>query len=81
MAGAPLVARWHKEFARRLADASPLTKAELDESLACYATEDYHQNYYKKNPLRYNFYRYRCGRDARIVELWGKDAHRGIAKH
>ncbi len=39
--GAPLVARWHKKFARRLADASPLTKAELDESLACYATEDY----------------------------------------
>ena len=39
--GAPLVARWHKEFARRLADAAPLTKAELDASLACYATEDY----------------------------------------
>ncbi len=46
-----------------------------------YPAEDYHQNYYKKNPLRYKFYRYRCGRDARIKELWGKDAHRGIAKH
>ena len=46
-----------------------------------YPAEDYHQNYYKKNPLRYKFYRYRCGRDARIKELWGKDAHRGIVKH
>ncbi len=46
-----------------------------------YPAEDYHQNYYKKNPLRYTFYRYRCGRDARIKELWGKDAHRGIAQH
>ncbi len=46
-----------------------------------YPAEDYHQNYYKKNPLRYNFYRYRCGRDARIQMLWGKDAFRGIAKH
>ena len=44
-----------------------------------YPAEDYHQDYYKKNPLRYKFYRYRCGRDARIRELWGVDAHRGIA--
>ncbi len=46
-----------------------------------YPAEDYHQNYYQKNPLRYKFYRYRCGRDARIQMLWGKDAFRGIAKH
>ena len=46
-----------------------------------YPAEDYHQNYYQKNPLRYKFYRYRCGRDAQIKMLWGKDAHRGIAKH
>ena len=46
-----------------------------------YPAEDYHQNYYMKNPLRYKFYRYRCGRDARINELWGKDAHRGIVTH
>jgi peptide-methionine (S)-S-oxide reductase len=32
--------------------------------------EDYHQDYYKKNPLRYKFYRYGCGRDARLAELW-----------
>ncbi|MGE0358674.1 MAG: enoyl-CoA hydratase/isomerase family protein [Burkholderiales bacterium] len=40
--GAPLVARWHKKFARRLREASPLTAAELDEGYACYATEDFH---------------------------------------
>lgn len=43
--------------------------------------EDYHQDYYKKNPTRYKYYRYACGRDARIEELWGKDAHKGIASH
>jgi peptide-methionine (S)-S-oxide reductase len=36
-----------------------------------YAAEDYHQDYYKKNPVRYNYYRLSCGRDARIKELWG----------
>lgn len=46
-----------------------------------YPAEDYHQNYYKKNPLSYKYYRDGCGRDARIKELWGKDAHRGIVKH
>ena len=44
-----------------------------------YPAEDYHQDYYKRNPLRYKFYRYRCGRDARVEELWGEDAYRGIA--
>lgn len=39
--GAPLVARWHKKFVRRLLDPTPLTRAELDESLACFATEDF----------------------------------------
>ncbi|MAB25179.1 MULTISPECIES: peptide-methionine (S)-S-oxide reductase MsrA [Pseudomonas] len=37
-----------------------------------YAAEDYHQDYYHKNPLRYNFYRTTCGRDARLEELWGE---------
>jgi peptide-methionine (S)-S-oxide reductase len=36
-----------------------------------YPAEDYHQDYYKKNPVRYNFYRTTCGRDARLKELWG----------
>ena len=33
--------------------------------------EEYHQDYYKKNPLRYHFYREGCGRDARLKQLWG----------
>ncbi|HUT40109.1 MAG TPA: peptide-methionine (S)-S-oxide reductase MsrA [Gammaproteobacteria bacterium] len=37
-----------------------------------YPAEDYHQDYYKKNPVRYKFYRYGCGRDQRLEELWGK---------
>jgi len=40
-AGAPLVARWHKKFARRLADPRPLSEAERDEGYACFDTEDY----------------------------------------
>jgi peptide-methionine (S)-S-oxide reductase len=35
-----------------------------------YPAEDYHQNYALKNPIRYRFYRYNCGRDARLAELW-----------
>ena len=36
-----------------------------------YAAEDYHQDYYKKNPVRYKYYRTSCGREARITQLWG----------
>jgi peptide-methionine (S)-S-oxide reductase len=36
-----------------------------------YVAEDYHQDYYKKNPIRYKGYRYNCGRDARLAEVWG----------
>ena len=36
-----------------------------------YKAEEYHQDYYIKNPLRYKFYRYNCGRDRRLEELWG----------
>ena len=36
-----------------------------------YAAEDYHQDYYKKNPVRYKYYRTSCGREARIEQLWG----------
>lgn len=40
-----------------------------------YPAEEYHQDYYKKNPIRYKFYRYNCGRDKRLEELWKKSAH------
>ncbi len=36
-----------------------------------YPAEDYHQEFYKKNPLRYQAYRTGCGRDSRLEELWG----------
>ena len=42
-----------------------------------YPAEDYHQDYYSKNPVRYKLYRYGCGRDSRIRELWGDDAWGG----
>jgi peptide-methionine (S)-S-oxide reductase len=38
-----------------------------------YPAEDYHQDYYKKNPIRYKVYRYGCGRDQRLQELWGNE--------
>jgi peptide-methionine (S)-S-oxide reductase len=37
-----------------------------------YPAEDYHQDYYKKNPLRYKYYKYSCGRANRLEALWGK---------
>jgi peptide-methionine (S)-S-oxide reductase len=37
-----------------------------------YPAEGYHQNYYKKNPIRYRFYRFNCGRDARLGKVWGR---------
>ncbi|MGZ7033051.1 MAG: peptide-methionine (S)-S-oxide reductase MsrA [Thermoanaerobaculia bacterium] len=37
-----------------------------------YPAEEYHQDYYKKNPIRYKFYRFNCGRDSRLEQLWGK---------
>jgi enoyl-CoA hydratase/carnithine racemase len=43
--GAPLVARWHKKFAERLADPTPLTEAEVDEGFACFGTEDFRIGY------------------------------------
>lgn len=39
-----------------------------------YPAEEYHQDYYRKNPVRYRFYRATCGRDARLKELWGDAA-------
>ncbi|NYZ12311.1 peptide-methionine (S)-S-oxide reductase MsrA [Azospirillum sp. RWY-5-1] len=70
----------HDEEQRRLAEES---KKALDGRFAkpiavtigpaetFYPAEDYHQNYYQNNPVRYTYYRYACGRDKRLEELWG----------
>ncbi len=48
--------------------------SEITAATAFYVAEDYHQDYYLKNPVRYRFYRQGCGRDARLKELWGDKA-------
>ena len=47
---------------------------EIVKAGAFYAAEGYHQDYYKKNPVRYQYYRLNCGRDARLKQLWGSQA-------
>ena len=40
-----------------------------------YEADSYHQDYYVKNPIRYKYYRFRCGRDDRLEELWGESSN------
>jgi peptide-methionine (S)-S-oxide reductase len=74
---------YHNEEQRKLAAASkaqlektkPFKGAIVTEVTAApefYRAEDYHQDFYKKSPTRYKFYRAGCGRDARLQALWGK---------
>lgn len=79
---------YHNEEQKRLAEAS---KAALEKSGRFskpivteivpagefYVAEDYHQDYYINNPTRYKYYRYRCGRDAVLEEIWGKAQESG----
>lgn len=71
---------WGNEEERKVAEASrealqksgrfKVIHTEVLPATAFYLAEDYHQDYYKKNPLRYQYYRTSCGRDARLKELW-----------
>jgi peptide-methionine (S)-S-oxide reductase len=66
------------EASKKALDSSGVLKApivtEIVKAGDFWAAENYHQKYYKKNPIRYSFYRSGCGRDARLKEIWGAAA-------
>ncbi len=78
------------EEERRLAEASKAAaQKRLDRPIVTpilpagpfFVAEDYHQDYYKNNPLRYRYYRFSCGRNSRVKEVWGEHAYEGIPGH
>lgn len=60
-----------KEALQNDPDAPSPIVVEITEASTFYRAEEYHQDYYQKNPVRYRFYKRACGRAARLKELWG----------
>ena len=75
------------EHSRKLLNESGRYKApvitEIRKFEAFYPAEEYHQDYYKKNPIRYKYYRFNSGRDQYLEKIWGDDLHlkRGPGKN
>ncbi|MEB3291283.1 MAG: peptide-methionine (S)-S-oxide reductase MsrA [Leptolyngbya sp.] len=63
-----------KQAVARSLGGRPIVTA-IEPAQVFYAAEDYHQDYYLKHPVRYNFYRTACGRDQRLTEVWGRSPH------
>jgi peptide-methionine (S)-S-oxide reductase len=77
--------RQSAEISRRLIEASgvlkdPIVTPIIDTS-TFYPSEDYHQDYSTKNPIRYSYYRFSCGRDKQVRAIWGEEAYRGVTEH
>ena len=64
-----------EEIKRTKTFSAPLV-TEITQATAFYPAEEYHQDFYLKNPIRYKFYRFTCGRDARLATLWGDEHER-----
>jgi len=65
------VAEASKKDIERTKTFSASIVTEITPATTFYPAEEYHQDFYTKNPIRYKIYRWNCGRDARLKELWG----------